>query len=52
MKRYKLHQFWGLAHNYNNRTNNNDKKLQGLSGFGRFFVVLGRQSSLLDELAS
>jgi hypothetical protein len=53
LSRYKLHQFWGLANNYNNRTNNNDKKLQGLSGFGRFFCpFLHRFSSLPLGLAS
>jgi hypothetical protein len=37
---YKLHQFWGIAREKQKQLhNNNVKNVQGISGFGRFFVI-------------
>ncbi len=35
---YNRVQFWGLANNHNELNNNKLKNVQGISGFGRFFV--------------
>jgi hypothetical protein len=39
MTMYKHFQFWGLAREKRQELNNNNlKNVQGISGFGRFFV--------------
>jgi len=36
---YKLLQFWGLAEQRQQKPDNKKQNVQGISGFGRFFVV-------------
>jgi len=36
---YKLEQFWGLAGKLQKQFKNKNLKMQGISGFGRFFIA-------------